>query len=289
MVDENDAVQGKSRRKVAVVAGMIAVLVILLLLVMWIFQREPEVETTTSTPGLPQETLPQVPLEPESEPEPAPEPPPSEPVEPEEPEEPLPALGRSDQPLREDLQQLPEASGFVPLLTRDDVIRKSVRAVTALQENALVNKYRPIAPPQEAFHAEPLDEPQDPDEPQKYRLTGENYQRYEGYIDVLSQLDSESLMGLYERYYPLLQEAYLEQGMGDGEFREVTLKAIDNLLAAPVIEDEILLVRPSVAYKFADPQLEALPAAQKLMVRMGPDNSRKLKNVLRRFRTELEQ
>jgi hypothetical protein len=42
-----------------------------------------------------------------------------------------------------------------------------------------------------------------------------------------------------------------------------------------------------VLYEFADPGLEALSSGQKLVLRMGPDNSAKLKRLLDKFRTRL--
>ena len=289
MDNDDKSSNTKSTRKVTLAMGMIAVLVIIFLLVLWIFFPEPPVEPKISTPGLPQQTLP----EPAPEPEPVPEPtPPSEDesaAPPEEPEEPLPTLGESDQVVREEVEQLPNGPSLLPLLVRDDLILKAVRAVTALEENALVNKYRPIVPPQSPFEAEEMGEPASEDEPQKYLMTEQTYGRYDSYINLLTSLDNDRLAALYNRYYPLLEQAYEEQGVDKGSFREVTLTAIDNLLEAPVIEEDIILVRPSVMYKYSDPELEALPPAHKLMLRLGPDNSRKLKDVLRRLRTELEE
>jgi len=47
------------------------------------------------------------------------------------------------------------------------------------------------------------------------------------------------------------------------------------------------MTRPWVHYEFADPELEALSAGQKLMVRVGPVNESRLKARLRAFRTAL--
>ncbi|HEB80283.1 MAG TPA: DUF3014 domain-containing protein, partial [Chromatiales bacterium] len=55
------------------------------------------------------------------------------------------------------------------------------------------------------------------------------------------------------------------------------------LLAAPEPSGPVRLVRPSVYYKFADPRLEALPAGQKVLIRMGPGNERRVKPWLRAF------
>ncbi|MEJ2700374.1 MAG: DUF3014 domain-containing protein, partial [Desulfuromonadales bacterium] len=62
---------------------------------------------------------------------------------------------------------------------------------------------------------------------------------------------------------------------------------IDHLLAAPEVQGPIRVVRPSVRYKFADPDLEALSAGQKILIRMGPDNAAKVKAKLREIRQEL--
>jgi len=45
--------------------------------------------------------------------------------------------------------------------------------------------------------------------------------------------------------------------------------------------------RPWVRYEFADPQLESLSAGQKILLRMGPVNQRRLKGKLEAIRAEL--
>ncbi|OJW90460.1 DUF3014 domain-containing protein [Alicycliphilus denitrificans] len=70
---------------------------------------------------------------------------------------------------------------------------------------------------------------------------------------------------------------------------------LDHLLAAPApqgplavqltqVRGEVPSTRPWVRYEFADPQLEALSSGQKMLVRMGPDNARRLKAVLAELR-----
>ena len=41
------------------------------------------------------------------------------------------------------------------------------------------------------------------------------------------------------------------------------------------------------AYQYADPELESLSAAQKQLLRMGPDNMRRIQTTLRALRREL--
>ena len=60
---------------------------------------------------------------------------------------------------------------------------------------------------------------------------------------------------------------------------------IDLLLATPEVAGPLELVRPNVMYQFADPTLEARPAGQKLLLRMGPDNAAAVKAKLKELRS----
>ena len=76
------------------------------------------------------------------------------------------------------------------------------------------------------------------------------------------------------------------------------IDVIDDLLATPDPGDNIELVlppqdpsieveRPWVLYQFADPALQSLSAGQKILVRMGSENARRLKAVLGELRKRL--
>jgi hypothetical protein len=62
---------------------------------------------------------------------------------------------------------------------------------------------------------------------------------------------------------------------------------IDSLLATPEIAGPIELVQPKVFYEFERADLEALPAGQKAVLRMGQDNARQVKAKLREVRQAL--
>jgi len=48
-------------------------------------------------------------------------------------------------------------------------------------------------------------------------------------------------------------------------------------------------VRPHVLYEFADAELEALSSGQKLLLRMGPENGKTVKQILRDLRVRIAQ
>lgn len=93
---------------------------------------------------------------------------------------------------------------------------------------------------------------------------------------------------MLERYQPLAEEALAEIGYPDTAPETVLLDAIDVLMATPSVGTVIELNDYSVMYRYADPALEALPDAQKQMIRLGPDNMRRVKLKLDALRTALQ-
>jgi len=208
--------------------------------------------------------------------------------------EPLPALNQSDVAVVAALQGL-NVDGLLQLVISEEILRKFVRAVDGVEEGKLITEYRPITSPQgalgvDSFHVNvaggELGEVQDVEQ---FRMSEQNYKRYDIYVNVLSMLNTDAVVAMYKRFYLLLNQAYQEMGLTKGNFHSVLIRAIDNLLAAPDATNDMILVRPKVYYEFADPALEKLPATQKLMIRMGPQHEQRVKTSLRSLRAKLIQ
>lgn len=116
-----------------------------------------------------------------------------------------------------------------------------------------------------------------------------NFSRYTAFVQLVESIDTERLVSLYVSVYPLFQQAYEELGYPSAYFNDRLVDVIDHLLEAPDIDEPVRLVRPKVLYQFADPQLEALSAGQKVLIRVGPENAARLKAKLRELRTALSQ
>lgn len=115
-------------------------------------------------------------------------------------------------------------------------------------------------------------------------LSQSNYARYTPFVDAVGHLDMKSLADLYFRLYPLFQQAYQSLGYPNQYFNDRLVATIDSLLATPQVQGPIVLVQGKVFWQFANPQLEALPAGQKLLLRMGPQNAAVIEAQLRRLR-----
>ncbi len=114
-----------------------------------------------------------------------------------------------------------------------------------------------------------------------YYVDHEGYDRYNLVGDVFSSLDSEGWEKLYEQSALLIQEAYTDLGYPEEDFDKTLTAAIVELLKAPVVEGDILLEAKVVSYTMADPELENLNEVQKHLIRMGPENVRKIQAKLR--------
>ena len=106
-------------------------------------------------------------------------------------------------------------------------------------------------------------------------------------MQVVSAIDPKTLAAIYFRLYPLFQQAYENLGYPGKYFNDRLVLAIDSMLATPDVPGPISLVRPKVFYQFSDPKLEALPAGQKLLIRMGPQNASVIKAKLQQFRAAI--
>jgi hypothetical protein len=92
---------------------------------------------------------------------------------------------------------------------------------------------------------------------------------------------------VYERLYPLFQQAYEDLGYPGKYFNDRLVETIDDMLQAPEVAAPIQLVQPKVFWEYADASLESRSAGQKLLIRMGPANARLIKAKLRDFRAEI--
>lgn len=125
-----------------------------------------------------------------------------------------------------------------------------------------------------------------------------NEKRYEPYVRLAESVDAAKVAGFYRRVYPLLQSAWRDLGYPHGEFHTRLVAVIDQLLATPQpaqtpavhlvdVKGSVPSLRPWVRYEFVDPQLQSLSAGQKILLRMGPDNERRLKAKLAQWRAAL--
>jgi hypothetical protein len=206
----------------------------------------------------------------------------------------LPALAESDD---EALRSLSEVvDGTTPVeryVVEEDVIARIVATVDALDGKQVPEAIQAVQGPGGAFEATPDDQPDEVilndlgDPVPQFQLNPANYRRYTPYVAMLESVNADGLARAYRAYQPLFEEAFDQLGYPDSDFEERLLKVIDDALAAPEPERPLQLIKPEAYFLFADEDLEALNAAQKVMLRMGPDNAARVKAKLAEIRAAL--
>jgi hypothetical protein len=194
-------------------------------------------------------------------------------------EPPLPPPEKSDPLILEALRELAGGRPLGRFGNLDDFTRRFVVTVDNLPREMVPSQYSAA---QRIPGALAIAE-----EGGKTVLKPENYVRYVAFVDFVERMGPKSMVAVYERFYPLLQEEYRSLGYPRGRFNDRVIEAIDDMLAAPQPQGPIEVVQPRVHFRFADPALERLSAGQKIMVRIGPENAARLKKVLREIRREL--
>jgi hypothetical protein len=106
-------------------------------------------------------------------------------------------------------------------------------------------------------------------------------------VRIAELIDAQKLGDVYVRLYPLFQQAYEELGYPKKYFNDRLLAVLDHLLATPDLNEPVKLVQPNVFYVYADPDLEARSAGQKILMRMGSKNEAKIKAKLREIKQQV--
>ncbi|WP_445766668.1 DUF3014 domain-containing protein [Rheinheimera sp.] len=195
------------------------------------------------------------------------------------PEPELPALDNSDAEVYQRLLALNWRPGLANLFVSEELLRNLVVQVDNIAQGQLASAHPLLQPLPERFSVAPG---------QPLLLAEQSFARYQPYVQLLESVPPQQIVALFNRYEPLLQQAFAEQGYPDDLFKNRLLQAIDVLLATPEVKYPLALEQPSVMYQFADPVLEQLPAAQKLMLRLGPDNQQRIKLLLQRYKNALQ-
>ncbi|WP_440053484.1 DUF3014 domain-containing protein [Pseudoalteromonas sp. T1lg65] len=189
----------------------------------------------------------------------------------------LPKLNESDMAIKSSISEYLSEQAM-NLLVGDDMIRRTVVYVDNLAQGKVADKHAPLVKPQDDFTAIDNDiVVADPN----------SYERYTPYVSMLNTMSTAQLVRLYEKYQPLFEEAYEEIGYDGNAFNNTLTDAIDELLATPIPDTALPLVKDSVTYKYAYSEWEQLSPAQKQFLRMGPENMKLVKKRLQEIKQTL--
>ena len=255
------------RRRTTIAWAIAALVLAALGLGVYVFfaRRQPPL-TSPAQEVLPHAEAPAAPGAPAS-----PEPPPTSPES--APGTTLPPLAESDAVVRELARGLSPHPALSRWLSGESLIERFVAVVDNLAEGVSPQPHLLFLAPEASFQTVTRNG--------RLYVDPRSYERYDAAADVIASLDPRASVALYRQLQPLCEEAYRQLGHPPGRFDDVLAKAMQTLLATPVVDGEIELRPKVVTYAFADPRLEALSPAQKHFLRMGPRNVRLIQGELR--------
>ena len=190
----------------------------------------------------------------------------------------LPALHNSDATVLQELGALLGKPGLAWLVPRQ-LILHFVATVDNLTRQTVPLQVWPVHPVPGALRTT--------GQGGDLAIAPDNARRYVPYVQMLTAISPQRAAQLYVQLYPLFEQAWRELGHPKSAFNDRLLAVIANLLQAPEPQGVLLLRQPKVLYAYADPALEAAPAGQKILMRMGLENERAVKDWLRQFRQDL--
>lgn len=109
------------------------------------------------------------------------------------------------------------------------------------------------------------------------------FARYDGLSSTVAEIDPAALARIYGQLRPRIDEAYGELG-GEGTFDAAMERAIVHLLeVSPDLGRGQVRPVKGTTYAWTSTETEHLSSAQKHLLRMGPENARKVQTMLRQF------
>jgi hypothetical protein len=187
------------------------------------------------------------------------------------------------QDIDQDLRNLMAAGGATTLVTQaleaDDLVQRSAGMIDGFSRGLMPRKALPLAPPKKAFSTVKVDG-------LTYIDPG-SYTRYDSYARAIASLNVDLLVSTFHRYRPLLEQAYAGFGYSPEEMDNALIRSLDYVLATPEPSEPLALKRKEAIFLYADPEFEELTALQKQLLRMGPENSGKIKRQVRALRQGL--
>ena len=199
----------------------------------------------------------------------------------------LPPLEQADDFVKERITELLGAKTVKTYLQIEDFVRRVVATVDNLARSLAPPSMWPIHPTPGRFTVETGSDGS--------VIGARNAARYAPFVALVESVDTGRAVALYQRLYPLFQSAYEGLGYPGKYFNDRLVAVIDLLLATPEpsgplkvelpeIQGPLKPTRPWVLYRFSDPALEGLSSGQKILLRVGRENEKRLKAKLAEIR-----
>lgn len=174
------------------------------------------------------------------------------------------------------------SAGLSDWVNHKDIVKKFIRISNDLSQNQIIYKHRNEFKLTEKIMIK--------SDAEGLYIDPNSYHRYDALVNAIEHVDVNKCVQLYQKYEHIFNAIYQEFAYPESyKLQDIFLKAAANIIAAPVLDNRLNVVKHSLVYKFSDPKIESLSSLEKQMLRMGPENSRKIQNKFRQLVEALTQ
>ena len=166
-------------------------------------------------------------------------------------------------------------------LVDESLLQKFVINVNSIANHEMSPNHSLVAAPEEEFRVY--------QQADSEWIDTASFKRYNSYVDALESMSTDDLIKLMNTYRGILESKFAEIAPPNSSFNNTLLQAINELLDTPIVPLPIEVYSDSVMFKFKDQQLEALSGPQKQLIRTGPENTRRIKDILRDIQDALQE
>ena len=184
----------------------------------------------------------------------------------------LPPLDATDSIVRELVGKLSSHPRVAAWLATDGLIRSFAVVMTNSAEGRSPSGRLPMLRPAGPFRV--MERGDD------LLIDPVSYTRYDALASAIASLDPEDAARVFTQLKPRIDDAYRELGLTESIDQSVE-RAIRLILQTPVIDGPVRVEPKGIVYGFADERLEAMPAVQKQLMRLGPENLRIVQRQVR--------
>lgn len=186
------------------------------------------------------------------------------------------SLAEANTQLAERLSELQIAPIDEQFARKPNAIERSVAIADILRQGEVPYKLLPVARPKQKFPFA--------DNGLAVTMDPAGFARYDGLTNTLSKLDVNTTITLFREYQSTIEQAWQALGYADKSVEPALLEVLELIMLTPDIQLDARLLRDEANWVYEDESLEKLPALQKQIMRMGPENAERLKALARDLR-----
>ena len=195
-------------------------------------------------------------------------------------------LAEPDMTVQEANQQLADQLGTLNLsvlatqfTNKPNTIERAMAVVDSMRRGEIPYKLLPLAPPKQTFPFL--------DSGTAVTLDPAGFTRFDGLLTILAELNIPLAIELFRDYQPVLQASWSALGYANNDVEKSLLNVLELILLTPELPTDARLIKDEGNWIYEDETLEALPALQKQLLRMGPNNAEQLRSLARDLRGAL--